>query len=124
MSDLKRNLIELITNPEEVAGGGEVETKKYWTPPFIPLKLLYQALDLVQEIDDFNSGKSKTKESKLIEKMGDFVANDIYQKQFTREQLENGLHAPDAVANLQEQITFISQGRFSKAAKEFQARKD
>src|SRR5690625_1850050 len=34
MANLKRNMMELIVNPEEVAEGGEPEIKKYWTPAF------------------------------------------------------------------------------------------
>lgn len=124
MADLKRNLIELVMNPVEAAEGAEIEMKKYWTPAFIPLKVVYQATDLVAEIDDFNAGKIEMKESTLIEKLAQFVADVIYKNQFTREELENGLHAPDAIISLQEQISFISQGRLSEAAKEFQARKN
>ncbi len=37
MANLKRNMIELVGNPEEVLNGGEVEIQRFWTPPFLPL---------------------------------------------------------------------------------------
>lgn len=123
MANLKRNLIELITNPEEAAEGAEVETKKYWTPAFIPMSVTYQAADLVTEIDGSN-GEDKIGERELIGKLIDFVANDIYKGQFTREELENGLHAPSAITTLQEQIVFISQGQQSDETKKFLEKKN
>ena len=123
MANLKRNLIELVTNPEEAAGGAEVETKKYWTPAFIPLSVIYQATDLTAEIDN-SDDEDKLSERELIGKLIDFVANDVYKGQFTREELENGLHAPSAITTLQEQIVFIAQGQQSNETKKFLEKKN
>lgn len=123
MANLKRNMIELVTNPEEAAQGAEVEIKKYWTPAFIPLSVIYAAIDLTEEIDNSDS-EDKVSERELIDKLIDFVANDVYKGQFSREELESGLHAPDAITTLQEQIIFIAQGQQSNETKKFLEKKD
>lgn len=110
MTKLKRNMIELVKEVKE----GEIVTEKYWTPPFIPLSVVYQAIDLQAEME---SGKFNERE--MIDKLLDFVANDIYKGQFTKEDLINGLHAPDAVRVLQEQVLFIAQGQQSEETKKF-----
>jgi len=116
MANLKRNSIELVTGVE----GDEVVTERYWTPPFIPLSVTYEALDLSQELSS-QEGKS---ERDLMDKLIDFVATKIYAGRFTKEQLQNGLHAPDAIQTLQEQIMFIAQGQQSDATKKFLEKKD
>lgn len=123
MANLKRNMIELVVNPEEAAQGAEVEIKKYWTPAFIPLSVIYAAIDLTEEIDNSDS-EDKVSERELIDKLIDFVANDVYKGQFSREELERGLHAPDAITTLQEQIIFIAQGQQSNETKKFLEKKD
>ncbi|MFE5428168.1 phage tail assembly chaperone G [Peribacillus simplex] len=47
----------------------------------------------------------------------------MYNKQFTKEDLFNGLHAPDAIQTLQEQIIFVAQGRQNDETKKFLAKK-
>lgn len=114
MANLKRNMIELVKDVKE----GEVVTEKYLTPVFIPLSVVYEAIDLTAEMEE--GGQS---ERELLGTLIDFVANKIYKGQFTKEELENGLHAPDAVQVLQEQILFIAQGQQTDATKEFLAKK-
>ena len=114
MANLKRNMIELIEEVKE----GEIVTKKYLTPIFIELSVLYEALDMIDEID--NSKKEKD----IIEKMLDFVTTKIYNNQFTQEQLFKGLHAPDSSRVLYEQILFITQGAQNEETKKFLGRKD
>lgn len=114
MANLKRNMIELIKEVKE----GEIVTQKYLTPVFIPFSIVYEALDMISEID-----KSKT-EKDLLDKMLDFVAARIYNNQFTKEDLFNGLHAPDSSRILYEQILFITQGAQSDETKKYLARKD
>ena len=84
MANLKRNMIELIKEVKE----GEIITEKYLTPVFIPFSIVYEALDMVAEID-----KSKT-EKDLLDKMMDFVATRIYNNQFTKETLLKGYTLP------------------------------
>ena len=114
MANLKRNMIELIKEVKE----GEIITEKYLTPIFIPFSVVYEALDMIAEID-----KSKT-EKDLLDKMIDFVATRIYNNQFTKENLINGLHAPDSTTILYEQIIFITQGAQNDETKKFLERKN
>lgn len=115
MATLKRNMIELIQEIKE----GEIVTKKYMTPVFIPLSVVYEALDMIAEIE-----KNHLTERDLLDKMIEFVADRIYGGQFTREELFNGLHAPDASRILYEQILFITQGAQSEETKKYLERKD
>ncbi|CAM3429578.1 hypothetical protein GCM10009865_22560 [Aeromicrobium ponti] len=100
MVNLKRNMIELVKEIKE----GEIVTEKYITPVFIPFSVVYEAIDMTQEIDKSEENKTTASEKELIEKFLDFVANKIYKGQFTKEDLFNGLHAPDGIRVLQEQI--------------------
>lgn len=114
MAALKRNMIELVKQVKE----GELVTEKYLTPVFIPFEIVYEALDMIAEID-----KSSLTEKDLLEKMLEFVASRIYNNQFTKEELFKGLHAPDSSRILYEQILFITQGSQSDETKKFLARK-
>ncbi|MRX70844.1 hypothetical protein GJU40_01515 [Bacillus lacus] len=116
MANLKRNMIELVTDVKE----GELVTKKYLTPPFIPLTVVYTAIDLISEIEKEN----KASEKDLIDKLIDFVAKDLYKEQFSKDELINGLHAPDAIGVLQAQIMFIAQGQQSDETKKFLEKKN
>ncbi|MGD7021781.1 phage tail assembly chaperone G [Rossellomorea vietnamensis] len=116
MANLKRNMIELVKEVKE----GEIVTEKYLTPVFIPLSTVYQAIDLTNDIEK----NTKLNEKELIEKLIDFVANNIYKGKFTKVELTNGLHAPDAVQTLYEQILFIARGQQSEETKKFLAKKN
>ncbi|OIK11975.1 hypothetical protein BIV60_17120 [Bacillus sp. MUM 116] len=120
MANLKRNMIELVKEVKE----GEIITEKYLTPVFIPFSVVYEAMDMTQEIEKSEENKSAASERELIEKLLDFVANKVYNKQFTKEDLFNGLHAPDAIQTLQEQIIFVAQGRQNDETKKFLAEKN
>ncbi|WP_260399899.1 phage tail assembly chaperone G [Peribacillus simplex] len=88
MANLKRNMIKLVKEVKE----GEVITETYLTPVFIPFSVVYEAVDIQEDID-----KNTLTEKELFDKMIDIVANKIYNKQFTIQDLLNGLHAPDAI---------------------------
>lgn len=112
---LKKNLIVLVKEVKE----GEILTETYYTPAFIPLSVVYQAIDLSKEM-----GKvTLDNEVEIINKMVDFVAKEIYKDQFTKEDLINGLHAPDAIQTLREQIIFITRGQQSDEVKKLLAKK-
>ncbi|MGE6379981.1 phage tail assembly chaperone G, partial [Peribacillus muralis] len=87
MANLKRNMIELVKEVKE----GEIDTVNYLTPVFIPFSVVYEAIDMTQEIEKSEESKSAGSEKELIDKLLDFVANKIYNKQFTKEDLFNGL---------------------------------
>ena len=113
MANLKRNMIELVVDVKD----GEVVTKKYLTPPFLPFSAVYEATSLNEEIANFK-GKVKD-EKKLYDKMFAFVAETAYGKQFTKEELEAGLHAPQAGEILMDQILFVAQGVQTDETKKF-----
>jgi hypothetical protein len=119
MAELKRNMIELVVNPQEVAEGGEPEVKKYWTPAFIPFTKVREAMELAAELE-----KGETENvAESMDKLADFVT-DLYGGQFTKDELYNGLHAPSAIPVIQEQILFVAQGQQSQATKNFLAKKN
>lgn len=115
MANLKRNMIELVKEVKE----GEIVTEKYLTPVFMPLSVVYEALDLSEELS-----KGEAKEKEMIDKLLDFVVNKVYKGQFTKEELMNGLHAPDAIQTLQEQIIFVAQGQQTDETKKYLAKKN
>lgn len=124
MAQLKRNMIELIKNPEEANNGGEVEIERYWTPVHLPLKVMYEAVDLSEEMAKIEEGNSKKTFKDALDLMMDFIANRAYNNQFTKEDLMERLHAPDAINTLQEQIAFIASGQQSDDTKNFLAKKN
>ncbi|MEK5524144.1 phage tail assembly chaperone G [Heyndrickxia sp. FSL W8-0423] len=121
MANLKRNMIELVKEVKE----GEVVTEKYLTPVFIPLSVVYEALDLVETIDKSLSGEiDANEEIDLMDQLLNFVSSKLYGNQFTKDELFNGLHGPDAIETLQEQILFIARGRQSDETKKYLAEKN
>ncbi len=118
MANLKRNALELVKSYD--AENDKVETKVYYTPAFIPLGVVYEAIDLTERME---KNEEKKSEKELINELVAFVANDIYKGQFTVEELENGLHAPDAMRVLQEQIVFVARGGQSQEAKKLVAKR-
>jgi len=116
MANLKRNMIEIVKKVKE----GEIVTEKYLTPVFIPLSVVYQAIDLTADMEK----GTKENERSLIDKLIDFVVNDLYKNQFTKEDLLNGLHAPDAMGTLTEQLLFVARGYQSNETKKYLAKKD
>jgi hypothetical protein len=108
-------MIELVVEVKE----GEVVTKKYTTPVFIPLSVVYEAFDLLDA-----TSKEGTSDKEAIELLIDFVANKIYKGQFTKEELLNGLHGPGANEVLVEQLLFITQGYQNEETKKYLAKKN
>lgn len=123
MANLKRNMIELVKNPEEVMKGGEVELEKFWTPPFLPLDVTYEAMDLMTEVERL-SEEADANPRDLLDMLVNFTADKAYGKQFTAEDLKRGLHAPDALQTLQEQVMFIAQGQQTNETKKFLEKKN
>lgn len=113
MAELKRHMIELVKEVRE----GELVTEKFLTPLFIPMKVVYEAIDLAAEID--KSGDGAQEEKELIEKLLSFTSDKVYGGQFTKEELFGGLHGPDAIRILQEQILFIARGMQNGETKKY-----
>lgn len=97
------NYIKLVT---EVKENGEVETKTYLTQGFIPFRLLYEATDIM-------AGLEEKSEMEAMEIMLDFVVR-IYNGQFTKDELLDGLESGKAVEEIQSQIEFIASGEVAK----------
>lgn len=106
-------MIELVSNPQEVSEGGEPQIKKYWTPAFIPFTKVREAMELAAEME-----KGEGKPAEQMDKLADFVV-DVYGGQFSKDDLYDGLHAPNAIPVLQDQIMFIAQGQQSESTKDF-----
>lgn len=119
MANLKRNMIELVKNPDEVLKGGEVEVEKYWTPAFIPFSVIRDAVQVQTEIE-----KGDMTELEMIDKLADFVANNIYAGQFTKDDIYNRLHAPNGTDELQAQLMFVANGQQSDSTKKFLEKKN
>jgi hypothetical protein len=88
---------------------GEIEYKTYVTPAFIPFTMLYEATDIMSGLED----KS---EREAMDVMLDYVVR-IYQNQFTKEELLQGLSAPEAIQTIQQQIEFVASGQLDDARK-------
>lgn len=107
-------MIELITEVKE----GELVTKKYLTPMFLPLSVVYEAIDLMAEMQNVNVNNEK----EMIEKLLAFVADKAYGGQFTKDELFQGLHAPDAMRVLQDQVLFVARGDQNDDTKKYLAK--
>lgn len=116
---LKRYAIQLVTG----VNGEDVEFKTYYTVPFISTRVTYEGLNLLEEIDENLENRTK-KESELLDQMAAFVADKAYGNQFTSDELIDGLHGPDAIRTLQEQVLFITNGRESDDIKKLVAKKN
>lgn len=119
MANLKRNMIALVKNPDDVLKGGEIELEKYWTPPFIPFKKIRDAIQFQVELE-----KGEMSELEMIDRLADFVANDIYSGQFTKDDIYDRMHAPDAAEELQQQVLFVAQGQQTESTKKFLEKKN
>ncbi|ENH96726.1 putative phage-related protein [Gracilibacillus halophilus YIM-C55.5] len=116
MADLKRNMIELVKEIKQ----GELVTEKYLTPLFIPMKMVYEAIDMMEEMES-SAGSAKS-EKEIIDKLSIFVVR-LYDDQFTKEELLNGLHGPTATQKLQEQVLFAARGMQDDDTKKYLAMK-
>jgi len=98
---MKRNFIKLI---KEIKKDGTPVFDTYLTPTQIPFRKIYDAADFMD-----GASSEETSAQQNMDQMLDMVVN-IYDNQFTKDDLLDGLHAPDAVEELREQISFIAQG--------------
>ena|SRR5699024_2790043 len=120
MAKLKRTYIELVKNVDEVLKGGEPELEKVWTPYFIPWRTVREGMQLLMEKED---GKS-TSEIEMIEAMEDFIVNKIFVGQITVEDLQERLHAPNAMKAMQDLIGFVTSGEESDELRAFLEKKN
>ncbi|KRM95335.1 phage tail assembly chaperone G [Loigolactobacillus rennini] len=111
----KRNFIKLIKIDDKgkakLTKEGKAQYDTFITPTQIPFRKIYDAADLM---DGSSSGKESSRDS--MDQMLDMVV-DIYDHQFTKDDLLDRLHAPDAVEELTQQIEFIAQGQMDDERK-------
>ena len=89
MAKLKRNIIQLVEDPK----ANEIKLQTYLTPHFISFEIVYEAMDLIDDIEDDN--------------------------QFTVKDLKERMHAPDGMNALREQVIFITQGQQTEETRNF-----
>ncbi|WP_145436942.1 phage tail assembly chaperone G [Staphylococcus hominis] len=111
---LKRNYIRLVENPK----AEEIKLETYLTPHFIPLDTLYEAVDIMTELEKAENGEVEIPFREQIDKLIDVVVK-IYGNQFTAKDLRTRLHAPDAITTLQKQVEFIANGQQDEETKKF-----
>lgn len=119
----KTNAIELVQDEEN----GEVQTKVYYTPTYIKGGVLLEALALSEEFmgqADKDGKEERMSEPEMIDKLASFVADRIYNGQFSKDELIDGLHAPSLMQTLQEQVVFVSRGEQTKEAKKLVEKKN
>lgn len=114
MANLKRNAIELVKKVEQ----GGIETEVYLTPAFLPISMLYEAMDVSHKVEEDETLTEKQRFSEML----NFVVN-LYDNQFTVKELENGLHSPTAIEVLREQILFAANGVQSDETKKLLVKK-
>ena len=111
----KRNFIKLIQIDKkgnavtDTEGNAKFDT--FITPTQIPFRKIYDAANLMDGASDVEKSAQEN-----IDEMLDMVV-DIYNHQFTKDDLLDRLHAPDAVEELQQQIQFIAEGQMDEERK-------
>jgi hypothetical protein len=108
-SNLKMANYNFIKLTKEIDKDGNPVEETYVTPAFIPFRMLYEATDIM-------AGLEEKSEREAMDIMLDFVVK-IYQEKFSKEDLLNGLSAPDAVAEIQSQIEFVASGQIAEDRK-------
>lgn len=102
---MKRNYIQLV---KEVKQDGTPELETFFTPGFIPFRKVYEAVDLM-------AGGSDSESKQMLESMKFIV--EVYDNQFTVDDLFDKLHAPNAMEEIQKQIEFVAQGNMDEDRK-------
>ncbi|WP_407270596.1 phage tail assembly chaperone G [Radiobacillus sp. PE A8.2] len=120
MANLKRNMLELVKNPEGVLKGDEPEIEKVWTPAFIPLRVARNAIEVWNQVET----DAEMSETDKFDKIADFVANEVFAGKITPNDIYNRLHAPGGQDVLKQQLIFVAQGQQSDETKNFLAKRD
>ena len=98
---MKNNSIELIT---EFSDNGEpLRTETFLTRSTIKLVMVYECVSFLALLKE-------TPNTHQVQEMIDLVTR-IYDNQFTKNQLIDGLPSHSAVFELYEQITFVASGK-------------
>lgn len=119
MAKLKRTYIELVKNVDEVLKGGEPELEKVWTPHFIPWRTVREGMQLLMRLE-----QNTEDDFELIEQMEVFIAERIFGGAITVEDLQERLHAPNALEAMQRVIEFVTSGQESDELRTFLEKKN
>lgn len=125
MSNLKREMIELIKNPEEVNEGAEPEIEKVWTVPFISFGTSREAVTLLNDVIGDVELSDEDKNDKII----DFLSEKAFGGKITKDDIYNRLPGPgfsergSAQEALEEILYFMASGQQSDSTKNFLAGK-
>lgn len=118
---LKRNKIDIVTG---VNDKGEVQINTYLTPVFIPSEVWYESIDIMEQLDEMEKDENTEgrKMSDIMKDQMDLLIDmvvKIYDNAFSREQLKEGLHAPQMMEVLQHQVQFIASGQQDEESKKY-----
>lgn len=105
---MKRNFIRLIKEMKD----DKPVYETFLTPTFISFRKMYEAADVKDSVEN----NENQDERQAMDEMLDMVVS-IYEGQFTRDQLIDGLHSPDAITILNEQIDWVATGKMNEEAK-------
>ncbi|MEI3596909.1 MULTISPECIES: phage tail assembly chaperone G [unclassified Oceanobacillus] len=125
MSNLKREKIELIKNPEAVNNGDEPEIEKVWTVPFLSFKTSREAVSLLNEVIGNTKMSDDDKNDKIIE----FLSEKAFGGKITKDDIYNRFPGPGYTdqGNAQEVLEgilfFVASGEQSDDTKNFLAGK-
>lgn len=120
MAELKRNRIELFKEMKD----DEPVMESFLTSPFMPMSVILEANDMLAKHEGKELGTMKAQEMReFLDDMADFVAKRVYNNQFTKQDIFDRLHSPDAISELQQQIAFVALGIQSNETKKFLAKK-
>ncbi|MDN6671092.1 MAG: hypothetical protein L0L07_02225 [Staphylococcus equorum] len=98
---MKSNSIEFVTQFD--SSGEPLKWDTFNTRPSLKLSLVYECVD-------FLSSSNNSPNIKDLHQLLDLVVR-IYDEQFTKSQLIDGLPLHEAMTNLYEQVTFVASGR-------------
>ncbi|PTI48449.1 phage tail assembly chaperone G [Staphylococcus succinus] len=92
---------------------GNFQFDTYFTSNFIPYRKTYEATDIMEGKTE--DGKELS-EKDMLDRMLDFLV-DIYKKQFTRDDLLDRLHSPNANDEIRAQVQFVAAGQMDEDRK-------
>lgn len=107
------NKLEIVVNFETE------ETKTFHQPNFIKGSVIREGVKLGKEMEDMESEL----DADIIDKMCEFVANKLYDGQFTSEELMDGIDARQLLKTLIDQISNVLGGGESNEGKPSKAKK-
>src|SRR5699024_12294841 len=97
--------MKLITGVKTVDGKQELEYTTYPYPLHVKGRLIIKAIDLASSLENAEENIN----SKAIAHLPDYVV-EVYAKQFTRDELIDGLHAQQVIETLTSALQLVIPG--------------